>query len=134
MIFVMKEENKTPKNWISIRVKPEEYSLIYRHYQQSTCRKLSEYIRKVLLHKPVLINYRNQSADEILSVMNQLKNELSAIGNNLNQSVHRLHMLDTIPEIKTWAAVNEKHKQLLFAKVEEIRLKMIQIYDLWSRK
>ena len=45
----MKEENKTPKHWISIRVKPDEYVTIYNLYKATTCRKLSEYVRKVLL-------------------------------------------------------------------------------------
>ena len=73
---VMKEKNKTPKEWISIRVKPEEYTIIYGFFTSTTCRKLSEYVRKVLLHKPVTVNYRNQSADEVLSALNQLKKEL----------------------------------------------------------
>jgi hypothetical protein len=130
----MKEENKTPKQWISFRVKPEEYQIIYRHFEATTCRKLSEYARRVLLEKPVTVNYRNQSADEILSAMYQVKNELNAIGNNFNQAVHKLHTLDTVPEIKVWAMLNESSKQALLHKVEEIRIRMTQIFELWSRK
>lgn len=130
----MKEEIKTPKHWISFRVKPEEYQVIYRHFETTTCRKLSEYARKVLLEKPVTVNYRNQSADEILSAMHQVKNELNAIGNNFNQAVHKLHTLDSVPEIKVWAMLNESSKQALLHKVEEIRIRMTQIFELWSRK
>jgi hypothetical protein len=130
----MKEENNTAKQWISLRVKPQEYQTIYRYFQQTTCRKLSEYIRKVLLNKPVTINYRNQSADEILSAMNALKNELSAIGNNFNQAVHKLHTMHSVPEIKTWAMLNESSKQLLLQKIEDIRIAMTQLYEQWSRK
>ncbi len=130
----MEEQNKPPKRWISIRVKPEEYNTIYWHFQSTTCRKLSEYARKVLLNKPVNVNHRNQSADEILSALSQIRKELSAIGNNFNQSVHRLHTLDKVPEIKVWAMLNEKSKQILLAKVEEIRIKMNQIYELWLHK
>ncbi|MBV4359110.1 plasmid mobilization protein [Pinibacter aurantiacus] len=130
----MKEQIKTPKNWISFRVKHDEYTTIYHYFESTTCRKLSEYARKVLLNKPVTINYRNQSANEILTVMNQLKNELNAIGNNFNQSIHKLHTLDTVPEIKTWALQNEASKQSLLQKVEEIRVNMIQLYEQWSRK
>lgn len=130
----MNEHYKTPKNWISFRVKPEEYNVIYAHFKTTTCRKLSDYARKVLLNKPLTVNYRNQSVDEILTAMNQLKNELSAVGNNFNQSVHKLHTLDTVPEIKVWAMLNETSKQILLHKVEEIRLKMSQLYEQWSRK
>jgi hypothetical protein len=130
----MKEENKTPKNWISFRVKQDEYLIIYSHFSSTTCRKLSEYARKVLLNKPVVINHRNQSADEILSVLNQIKNELSAIGNNFNQVVHKLHTLDTVPEIRSWAASNEISQQMLLHKTEAIRLILIQLYEQWCHK
>lgn len=130
----MKEENKTPKQWISIRVKPDEYVTIYNLYKATTCRKLSEYVRKVLLKKPVTIKHRNQSADEILSVLHQLKKELSAVGNNFNQSVHKLHTLDHIPEIKLWAQLTESSRKNLLQKVEEIRLKMTQIHEQWLHK
>jgi hypothetical protein len=134
MKIVMKEENKAPKHWISIRVKPDDYSTIYQLYTKTTCRKLSEYVRMVLLKEPVTVLYRNQSADEILTVLNQIKNELSAIGNNFNQSVKVLHSMRHFPEINTWAMLNESTKQILLNKIEETRLRMNQIYEQWSRK
>lgn len=130
----MKEDNKTPRRWISIRVKPEEYTNIYNFYKATTCSKLSQYVRKVLLNKPVTINYRNQSAAEILAVLNQLKKELAAVGNNFNQTVHKLHTLDTIPEIKMWVAITESSRQNLLKKVEEIRVTMNQIHQQCARK
>ena len=30
------------------------------------------------------------------------KKELNAIGNNFNQAVHKLHLLDKIPEFRVW--------------------------------
>ncbi|MDI3321404.1 plasmid mobilization protein [Pinibacter soli] len=130
----MKEQIKTPKNWISFRVKHDEYLIIHGHFTSTTCRKLSEYARKVLLNKPVVINHRNQSADEILSVLNRIKNELSAVGNNFNQVVHKLHTLDTIPEVRSWAVSNEHTQQILLHKIEDIRLTMIQLYEQWYHK
>ncbi len=130
----MIEQDKEPKQWISIRVKPEEYDLVYRLYAATTCRKLSQYVRKVLLQKPVTVNYRNQSADDYLKEVIQLKNELHGIANNFNQSVKRLHTLQTIPEIKTWIVVNEATQKALGAKIEEIRLYMSQLHQLWSQK
>ncbi len=130
----MKEQDKTPKQWISIRVKPEEYNQVYRFYSATTCKKLSQYVRKVLLQKPVTVNYRNQSADDFLKEVIQLKNELHGIANNFNQSVKRLHTLHTIPEIKTWAVLNEAMQKTLMAKIEEIRLYMSQLHQQWLQK
>lgn len=130
----MKEQNKTPKSWISIRVKPEEYTVIYNHYKATTCNKLSQYVRNVLLKRPVTVNHRNQSADEILSALNVLKKELSAVGNNFNQSVYKLHTLDTVAEIKMWAELTESSRKKVLQKVEEIRITMNQIYEQWLHK
>lgn len=115
----MKEKNKTPKQWISFRVKAEEYNIINGFFESTTCRKLSEYVRKVLLKKPVTVNHRNQSADEILSALNQLKKELSAVGNNFNQSVHKLHTLDTIPEIKLWSRLPNHRAKIYCRKLKK---------------
>ncbi|MBZ4187673.1 plasmid mobilization protein [Niabella beijingensis] len=123
----MNEEKPTPKRWVTIRVKPEEYRAIHKLYEQTTCTKLSQYVRKVLLQKPVIILYKDEASREILSVLNQLSRELSAIGNNFNQTVHKLHTLDHIPEIKIWAELTESGRQNLLKKIEEIRISMNQI-------
>ena len=66
-------------------------------FKTTTERALSNYLRKVVLQKPVTVKYRNESADEFLKEMLQLKKELNAIGNNFNQAVHKLHILEKIP-------------------------------------
>lgn len=119
---------------ITIRLKPHEFAKLEASQKATTCSKLSDYVRRVMLAKPVTITYRNQAADDFLKEMIQLKNELNAIGNNFNQSVHKLHTLDTIPEIKAWAKLNEISKQTLLEKVEQIRIRMNQLYQIWSQQ
>jgi hypothetical protein len=130
----MQEEIKTPKQWISIRVKPAEYTVIYGFFKTTTCKKLSQYIRKVLLNKPVVILYRDESSREILTALNQISRELSAVGNNFNQTVHKLHTLDHIPEIKLWASLTESSRQNVVKKIEEIRISINQIRQQCAHK
>ena len=127
-------EDSLQKDWISFRVKPEEYDRIYALFRQTTCRKLSEYARNVLLNKPLTIKYRNQSADRFLEEMILLKNELSAIGNNFNQAVKRLHSLDTTAQTRSWLLVYDSTHRSFANKVDEIKERLNQIYELWSRK
>ncbi len=127
------QKNNKGKGWISFRVKPEEYEQIHKHFSSTTNRKLSEYARKVLLNKPVIIKYRNQSADEFLSAMISLKNELNAIGNNFNQAVKKLHTLNQIAEFKIWLITYESEKQMLLKNVDEIKTKINQLYEQWSQ-
>lgn len=131
---MVKSKKEVRNKWLHIRLNESEYSAISNHWQKTTSKELSDYARKVLLKKPITVNYRNQSADELLSEMIRLKNELHAIGNNYNQAVHKLHTLDTVPQIKIWLAANEILKSSFLKKAEEIRLQMIQLYEVWSQK
>ncbi len=130
----MKEEIKVRSILLPIRLNADEKKKLLSFYGKTTCNSLSEYARSVLLKEPVTVLYRNQTADEFLAEMIQLKKELNAIGNNFNQAVHKLHTLDHVPEIKAWAILNETGKKSFLKKVEEIIHRVNQIYELWSQK
>jgi hypothetical protein len=106
----------------------EEYNLLEKLQQKTTIKYISSYARKILLQKPVVVKYRNQSADEFLKEMLLLKKELNYIGNNFNQAVHKLHLLDKIPEFRTWILNNENMQRALIKKTEEIEKRMEQMY------
>lgn len=63
-----------------------------------------------------------------------LKKELNGIGNNFNQVVHKLHTLDKIPEFRVWVSHYEALHQSLRGKVDEIKLRMNQLYEEWLQK
>ena len=130
----MKETKSVRLKWLNIRVNEKEYDKIYQLYKRTTSQSISEYARNILLKKPVIVKYRNQSADEFLSEMIRLKNELNAIGNNYNQAVHRLHIFDRFQQIKTWLLIHETLYQSFMKKVEEINIQMNQIYQSWLQK
>jgi predicted nucleic acid-binding OB-fold protein len=130
----MKKAKKIRSKWLTIRLNEDEERKLNQLYSRTTSRALSEYARDVLLREPVNILYRNQTADEFLAEMIQLKNELNAIGNNFNQIVHKLHTLDHVPEIKAWAILNESTKKIFMKKVEEIKNKVNEIYQQWLQK
>lgn len=130
----MKGSKETTKSWISFRVKPTEYEVIYRHFRSSTCQKMSEYTRKVLLQKPVVLKYRNESADEFLGEMLNLKKELNSIGVNFNQAVKKLHLSDSLPEIKIWLVTAKPTISLFMSQTEKILNRLDQIYRIWSSK
>lgn len=94
---------------VAIRFKPEEYDLVLQKCKSSTTKQLTVYIRKMALGEPIVLCYRNESADAFLAEMIELKNLLNAIGNNFNQVVRRMHTLDSVPQIKTWLMLQEGH-------------------------
>jgi hypothetical protein len=127
----MSDTKQNHSKWLHIRLKETDYNKINQKFSKSTCRKLSEYARRVLLEKQITVNQRNQSLDDFMSEMIRLRNELNAIGNNLNQSVKKLYALSQIQEFKSWIISNENTTKILFEKVDEIKNKINQISDKW---
>jgi hypothetical protein len=127
----MNAQNNNRTKWMHLRLKPEEYNQIHQYFSKSTCWNMSEYSRKVLLNKPVVVTHRNNSLDDYMTEAIRLKNELNNIGNNFNQAVKRLHTLHQIQEFKRWIITYEKDKLNLLNKVEEIKVHMQKIAEKW---
>lgn len=118
---------------IHLRFTEKDFGIIHKRFSASTCRSISEYGRRILLEKSITVNHRNQSLDDFMTEMIKLRNELNAIGNNLNQSVKKLHSLDHITDLKIWLISNEIIIQKILEKTDEIKLKINQFSDVWLR-
>ena len=126
-----KKSNRT--RIIGLRLTTEEYAAIERKWKASTCRKLSDYARQKLFDKPITNYYRNQSLDDFMAEMAQLRKELNHIGNNFNQAVKRMHTLNQIPEFKNWLITYELERKTFFNKVDEIKKHIQKIAETWLR-
>ena len=129
-----KQENEVRNKMVVVRMNNTEFEKVENLRKKTTERYLSSYVRKLSLEKPVTVKYRNQSADDFLKEMLGLKKELNGIGNNFNQAVHKLHLLDKIPEFRVWVNQYDGLQKSLVSKVEEIKLKVSQLYEQWLLK
>jgi len=128
------EQKQPPKTkWLTIRMSEEEYQEAERLSQQTTCHSLSEYARRAVLGKPVVMRYRNQSLDDFMVGMLELKDDLNSIGTNFTQLVRRLHTLKQVPDIHHWILLNEQDKTRLFRELETISETISKAYHLWSQ-
>ena len=116
---------------VTIRFSPEEYDKIYKSYKRTTKRRLSEYFRFIMLDKPITVYTRNQSLDNFQTELVMLKNELKAIGNNLNQVVKKLNSMDSFSEVRMWRMEHEKRRVDYMEIVNEINSKISQISEQW---
>lgn len=128
---MMEKKNSNRTRIVGLRFTPSEYAEIEKKWKGSTCRKLSDYLRKIIFNKPITSNYRNQSLDEFMFEIIRLRSELKALGNNFNQAVKKLHTLQEIPEFKTWIITHELERTILFNKVEEINKYIEKISRKW---
>ena len=127
----MSVENKNKIKWLHLRLAAAEHKYIHYQFNKTTCRKLSEYARKVLLNKPIITLHRDQSLDDLMTELIHLKNELNSIGNNFNQAVKKLHTLQQIAEFRGWIYAYERDNKLMIEKTEEIKKYIQKIGEKW---
>jgi len=70
---------------ISIRVSTQLYNKLEQQRMQSNCRSLGEFTRNILSEKEVIWIHRDSSMDGIAAELAGIKNEIKAIGTNINQ-------------------------------------------------
>ena len=129
-----KKEKEVRIHFVKTRMNQSELEQLIKLQKKTTEKDISSYLRKVALQNPVTVKYRNQSADDFLKEMLLLKKELNAIGNNFNQAVHKLHILEKIPEFRAWINQYDSLQKGLVLKVEEIKWKVAKLYEQWSQK
>ena len=54
--------------------------------------------------------------DDLMTELILLKNELSAIGNNFNQAVKRLHTMGDKQDLNSWLLLNENTRKISLQK------------------
>jgi len=129
----MKRKNSNRTRIIGLRLTFDEYRKIEKKWKASTCSKLSEYVRRSLFEKPIVMTYRNSSQDDLMTELTKLRNELNAVGNNFNQAVKKLHTLQQIAEFKSWLIAYEVEKKILQNKLDEVRNNIKKMRERWLR-
>jgi hypothetical protein len=127
----MKKENTNRNKWIHLRLTTEEMNLLQGRFEKSLCPKLSDFARKNLLGKPVVLKYRNQSVDDFIIEMGRLRSDLNSVGNNYNQAVKKLHTLNQIPEFKAWILSTQDEKKRVFESIEKIQICVFKLAEKW---
>ncbi len=116
---------------IGLRLTLKEYDQIEKKWKASTCRKLSDYVRRSLFEKAIVTTCRNQSLDDFMTEAMRLRSELNGIGNNFNQAVKKLHTLHQIAEFRGWIITYELEKKTLMNKVDEIKNHIQKVAEKW---
>ena len=129
----MERQNSNRTRIIGLRLTPDEYAKIEKKWKASTCRKLSDYVRRSIFDKPIVTTYRNTSQDDLMAELTRLRNELNAVGNNFNQAVKKLHTLSQIAEFRSWLIAYEVEKKILSNKVDEVRNNVKKMLEIWLR-
>jgi predicted DNA-binding protein len=101
--------NVTPKRFLSVRLTSEELEEVYQLSKTSTCRSLTEYVKKVLTKKPVTVKVRNQSQDDLLGAMIGIKNRLDQLAEH----------------------ARDKNSETILREIAEVRVLIRESFDKW---
>ena len=118
---------------VGVRLTAQEFEKIEKKLQTTTAKKISEYLRYLLLDKPVVSTFRNQSIDDLMGELALLRTELNRIGVNFNQSVKKLHTLHDTSDFKRWLLSHELEKRTMANKIDEIKNHILKIVQSWLR-
>lgn len=62
----MEKENLNRNRIAAVRFTAEEYGRLVKRLKGTDCRRMSEYLRKCVLDKPITAKCRNASLDEMM--------------------------------------------------------------------
>lgn len=128
------EENKDKRTErITIRFTKVELGKIEEKCKSTLCRKLSEYVRQVLLKRPVTVVTRDRSADELLVELGRLRSELGRAGSNFNQATKKLNSLSQISEFRSQLQGQQKQNEELLGAVNAINSLIDKLAERWLR-
>lgn len=127
----MERENSNRTRKVTLRLKPEEYLKLEQKFKATTCRKLSDFIRRQLFDKPIVTTYRNESVDSFMEETILLRNELTAIGKNINQIAKKLNSVSDISDLKEAIFLFNLEKEILFSTLLNIRNRNNEIAERW---
>ncbi|MEB0261825.1 plasmid mobilization relaxosome protein MobC [Mucilaginibacter sp. 10I4] len=130
----MENEEENRSRILLTRLKPAEFTLLDNRFKKTRFRKLSEYIRSVLLEKPITVTYRDKSMDEVLEELILLRKELNAIGNNLNQVVRNINSANGHADTRLWVNLLGVINSKLEPSIIQIKDRMNKYADIWSQK
>jgi len=129
----MDEKKNNREKWLHVRLTDQEHTFIQEQFSRTTDRKISTYIRKIILEKPIIGKVRNQSTDELIIELGKLRMELNGAGNNLNQAVKKLHTMKDLKDIEGWLMTWELDKKTFFQSLQEISICLGKINEKWYR-
>ena len=126
------------KNPIELRIhkltlclNEKELARVRQKFSGTTCRNLSEYIRKAVLAKPVTFNQRNASLDEAMQELTRLRTQLLDIHSDWEKSFERLASTADQGQLPMWLAQHEIDRRKFLAHLQEIKSHITRAAQLW---
>lgn len=124
----MKDQSELRSKKLTLCLNKGEYHILLDSFQKTTCRNLGEYIRKMVLSKPLKVNVRNQSLDELMAELIKLRSDLNRVADNFEISFGA--QVSSDQTVGTRQELTAEHTKLL-SLVEQIKDQITQGAKKW---
>lgn len=130
----MKEDKKNRTKWLHVRLSEAEESRLKEKFQLTTETVLSDYIRKVILGKPMIKAVRDQSLQDVVAILSKLQKDLNGVANNFNQTVKKLHTYKEDTSIAATLLTLKLDEKNLLKAVTEMQSYIRQTHAKWLQE
>jgi hypothetical protein len=112
---------------VSTVVNESEYADLLKRFQSTKFRTLAEYVRALFNQEPVVKRYRNQSLDDVLEALVDLKREVSDMGLKLGDAVGKIAATaDVGPDVVKFLLAEQLGVK---TNIEHIKSILLKIYN-----
>jgi hypothetical protein len=129
----MKRKEEPRSRRLDISLTATEYATLQKGFSAATCQSFSEYIRALLLHKPIIQTFRSQSLDEFLVIAIGIKNEVETIRRDFSDAIKKLASSTTGARTKEAIDFLMAEEFGLREKIDAIKSTLIKMYEKWSQ-
>jgi hypothetical protein len=119
---------------VGVRLNTALYSKLEKIQQESYSQSIGEVIRNILLNEKITCYYKDRTMDEPCKELIKIKNELNAIGVNINQITNSFHAADVSSQKIFFALKVAEQYNLVKEKVEGLKKLLIEMHNKWSAK
>src|SRR5688500_13792746 len=119
---------------VGVRLNAALYTKLEKIQKESYRQSIGEVIRNILLNKKIVCYYKDRTMEEPSKELIKIKNELNAIGVNINQITNSFHTADVSPQKVFFALKVAEQFNLVKEKVEDLKKLLIEMHNKWSAK
>jgi len=129
-----KDTTEQLSHMLCVRVSRPYYEKMERWLAQSNCNSAAELARSILYKEEIIWYHKDASLDEAVKELAAIRNELKAIGTNINQ-ITRYFNSTHMPNQKMFNALKVQDEyNKVGRKVEQLLIMVSEIIKRWSQR
>lgn len=119
---------------IRTRVRESVYQRLVKMVENSDCQSIGELARKILSREKITCYYKDSTMDAPMKELSNIREELYAIGVNINQITHKFHIADSPSQMMDQALRVEKEYKKVGDKVDQLLAMVFEMSKKWLQR